>query len=105
MENARVDVNGTPIIRDFSFELFPGDKLGIAGRNGAGKSTLLDALVGARKLDGGVREVRALVFVSCNCCCSVLLLPSLVDPRFGCAGGRTEAGQRHHTGEDITPAC
>lgn len=58
VENACVDVGGRQIIKDFSFELYPGEKLGIAGRNGTGKSTLLDVLVGARGLASGTREVR-----------------------------------------------
>jgi len=36
-----------PVLRAISFDLYPGDKLGIFGRNGAGKSTLIRLIGGA----------------------------------------------------------
>ncbi|TCN23131.1 ABC-F family ATP-binding cassette domain-containing protein [Mesobacillus foraminis] len=41
------------ILRDFSFLIKPGDRLGIIGRNGTGKSTLLNILGGRLSLDSG----------------------------------------------------
>ena len=41
------------IIRDFSAEIFKGEKVGLIGRNGVGKSTLLKIIVGELKADGG----------------------------------------------------
>lgn len=37
---------GRQLIRDFTFEFLPGERLGIAGPNGVGKSTLLDLITG-----------------------------------------------------------
>ena len=41
------------IIKDFSAEIFKGEKVGLIGRNGVGKSTLLKIIVGELKADGG----------------------------------------------------
>jgi len=38
---------GRQLIKDFTFEFLPGERLGIAGANGVGKSTLLDLVTGA----------------------------------------------------------
>ena len=46
-------VNFKGIIRDFSAELFKGEKVGLIGRNGVGKSTLLKIIVGELKSDSG----------------------------------------------------
>ena len=42
------------ILQNVSFELFPGETLGVIGRNGAGKSTLLRLLTGVMKPTGGL---------------------------------------------------
>jgi ABC-2 type transport system ATP-binding protein len=42
---------------DISFELAPGDSLGLIGPNGAGKSTLLNVATGLSLADSGVIEV------------------------------------------------
>ena len=36
-------------LKDVSFKLYPGDRVGILGLNGAGKSTLLKAIAGVYK--------------------------------------------------------
>jgi len=42
-----------PIIKDFSFTLQRGDKVGIVGANGSGKTTLLNLLIGKLKPESG----------------------------------------------------
>lgn len=46
-------VNFKGIIKNFSAELFKGEKVGLIGRNGVGKSTLLKIIVGELKADSG----------------------------------------------------
>ncbi|WIA12397.1 hypothetical protein OEZ85_012443 [Tetradesmus obliquus] len=48
---------GRPLLKDFSFEFLPGERIGIAGPNGVGKSTLLDIVAGLKELQGGRRDV------------------------------------------------
>ena len=49
--------DGRPIIRDFSYNLLRGDRIGIVGRNGAGKSTLLHLIAGELAPDSGVVDI------------------------------------------------
>ncbi len=44
------------LIRDFSYILLPGDRIGIIGPNGCGKSTLLNMLTGHLEPDSGTIE-------------------------------------------------
>ncbi|UJF35946.1 ABC-F family ATP-binding cassette domain-containing protein [Paenibacillus hexagrammi] len=48
---------GKTLIRDFSYIVMPGDRLGIIGPNGSGKSTLLNMLAGRIQPDSGTIEV------------------------------------------------
>ncbi len=41
------------LIRDFSYILLPGDRIGIVGKNGCGKSTLLKIMTGVLEPDSG----------------------------------------------------
>lgn len=45
-----------PVLKDLSWQLLPGQVVGLLGRNGAGKTTLLEALLGLREPQTG--EVR-----------------------------------------------
>ncbi len=44
------------VIRDFSYNLLRGDRIGIVGRNGAGKTTLLHMIAGILSPDSGTVE-------------------------------------------------
>ncbi len=52
-ENVSYAWDGKPVVRDFSFTLLRGEKLGIIGPNGCGKSTLLNLLLGKLQPDSG----------------------------------------------------
>ncbi|UPM49749.1 MULTISPECIES: ABC-F family ATP-binding cassette domain-containing protein [unclassified Synechococcus] len=47
----------TPLLRDFSYDFSPEDRIGIIGPNGSGKSTLLDLIAGRRTPQGGRVEL------------------------------------------------
>ncbi len=46
-----------PLLREFSYDFSPEDRVGIIGPNGSGKSTLLDLIAGRRLADGGRIEL------------------------------------------------
>ncbi len=52
-KNIDYSYDDVPIIKDFSFVLMRGDKVGIIGRNGAGKTTLLNLLLKNIPLQSG----------------------------------------------------
>ncbi|MBB4930341.1 zinc transport system ATP-binding protein [Lipingzhangella halophila] len=57
MTNAVVSYNGSPAVRDASFDVPVGDTLAILGPNGSGKSTLMRAMLGVLPLTRGQVEV------------------------------------------------
>ena len=52
-EHVHKSYDGRPIIRDFSFRVQRGDRIGLVGANGAGKTTLLKLLTGEVAPDSG----------------------------------------------------
>ncbi|KKS19111.1 MAG: hypothetical protein UU76_C0006G0020 [Parcubacteria group bacterium GW2011_GWC1_41_7] len=55
VKNLSVDINGTHIIKDVSFEVKKGEVVLILGPNGAGKTTLLKAVAGLITCEGEVK--------------------------------------------------
>lgn len=49
----RTRSGNTPVLRDVSFRVMPGEKIAILGRNGAGKSTMVRLLSGAERPNSG----------------------------------------------------
>lgn len=57
LEHISKSYDGRQLIRDFSYLVNPGERLGIIGPNGTGKSTLLNIMAGRIKPDEGTVEV------------------------------------------------
>jgi ATP-binding cassette subfamily F protein uup len=60
-ENVSVAFGDRPILRDATWRLGPGDRVGVVGANGSGKTTLVDVLAGERAPDAGEVERGATV--------------------------------------------
>ena len=56
LEGVSKGYGGRALIRDFSFNLLPRDRIGIVGPNGSGKSTLLNIIAGLTEADAGLVE-------------------------------------------------
>jgi ATP-binding cassette subfamily F protein uup len=56
-EEVSLSVEGRELLRGFSCDLSPEDRVGIIGPNGVGKSTLLEVLAGQRPPSGGLVEI------------------------------------------------
>ena len=56
-----VEVGGKIVVRDLSFDLRAGDKIGVVGRNGAGKTSTMKVLAGEEEPGGGTLVRRGAV--------------------------------------------
>jgi ATP-binding cassette subfamily F protein uup len=55
LEDVTLTVPDRVLVRDLTWRIGPGDRVGIVGVNGSGKTTLLRALAGERELESGRR--------------------------------------------------
>lgn len=53
LSDATKTYSGTEILRGVSFQVNPGEKVGLVGRNGAGKTTVFRLITGAEEADSG----------------------------------------------------
>lgn len=53
LNDVRKSYGGTEILRGVSFQINPGDKVGLVGRNGAGKTTAFRIITGQEGVDSG----------------------------------------------------
>lgn len=56
IQNLEVSYGGKPVIQDISFQMQPGEILGIVGESGSGKSTILKAAMGLLGTGGTVTK-------------------------------------------------
>lgn len=57
LENVSKGFDGRQLIRDFSYTMVRGERIGIVGHNGCGKSTLLNLITGKLALDAGAIDI------------------------------------------------
>lgn len=57
INNLTLDYGGRVILKDASFKLNEGEKVGLVGSNGEGKSTLIDVIVGKKQADKGTISI------------------------------------------------
>ena len=53
IHNLSVSFQGDYLFEKITFQLKPGDRVGLVGKNGAGKSTLLKIIAGEQEYDSG----------------------------------------------------
>ncbi len=64
-EEVAVAIEGRSLLRGFSYDFSPEDRVGIIGPNGVGKSTLLEVLAGRRPASDGLLEIGETVRLAC----------------------------------------
>ncbi|MDF0556745.1 ABC-F family ATP-binding cassette domain-containing protein [Kamptonema sp. UHCC 0994] len=55
--------NDRTLIKDFTYNFTPEDRIGVIGSNGAGKSTLMDIITGRVKPDSGTVEIGSTIHI------------------------------------------
>ncbi len=63
LENVSKGYDGRTLIKNFTYEFSPDDRVGIIGGNGAGKSTLMDMITDRVQPDSGKVEIGATVHI------------------------------------------
>jgi ATP-binding cassette subfamily F protein uup len=63
LNNVSKAYNGRTLIKDFTYEFSPEDRIGIIGANGAGKSTLMDIITGRIQPDSGNAEIGTTIHI------------------------------------------
>ncbi|MBW4642266.1 MAG: ABC-F family ATP-binding cassette domain-containing protein [Goleter apudmare HA4340-LM2] len=63
LNNISKSYNGRTLIKDFTYEFSPEDRIGIIGPNGAGKSTLMDMITGRVQPDSGNVEIGTTIHI------------------------------------------
>ncbi|MBW4499451.1 MAG: ABC-F family ATP-binding cassette domain-containing protein [Scytonema hyalinum WJT4-NPBG1] len=63
LNNISKAYDGRTLIKDFTYEFGPDDRIGIIGGNGAGKSTLLDMITGRAQPDSGSVEIGTTIHI------------------------------------------
>ena len=56
VRHVEISYNGRPVVQDVSFQVEPGEILGIVGESGSGKSTLIKAAMGLLGIGGAVTK-------------------------------------------------
>jgi len=63
VKNVSKAYDGRTLIKDFTYEFSPDDRIGIIGGNGAGKSTLMDIITGRIQPDSGNVEMGSTIHI------------------------------------------
>ncbi|MFO0171096.1 MAG: ATP-binding cassette domain-containing protein, partial [Aphanizomenon sp.] len=63
LKNVSKAYNSRTLIKDFTYEFSPEDRIGIIGGNGAGKSTLMDIMTAKIKPDSGSVEIGTTIHI------------------------------------------
>ena len=63
LNNVTKSYGDRTLIKDFTYEFSPEDRIGIIGGNGAGKSTLMDIITGRIKPDSGEVEIGTTIHI------------------------------------------
>lgn len=63
LNNISKAYDGRTLIKDFTYEFSPEDRIGIIGANGAGKSTLMDMITGRVQPDSGTVEIGSTIHI------------------------------------------